>query len=363
MKYNAKIINSEVQIFLGAGASKCLGKWLMIEFIDNLFSQLDKDERKILDTIIEYKEKDLEIVLQELNSLIDKSYLSDLKKINGLMDLIDSSGELARLHTFVESQHRGTNNYGFTPPEIAKLFNSLIKKCNDIKIKIENLIFEHYGEVNSDLVVELYVPIFDFLKKQYGLFTVPVFTTNYDNVIEKLNESGKYKIIDGFETQQTKKFIWKRKAFDNFKPKKNNINIPLFKLHGSVTWYEKNGEILYLEIPFNSRKNKNVNNVLVFPTQNKICIEDPFYSAYEYFHRCIDKSKLLIVIGYSFRDYDTLTKIKSSLDYNGNLKIIIFDAKAEKYKKEIFNNSSKVIPINSNFNFDSVKFLLEKIEI
>jgi len=178
MKYNAKIINSEVQIFLGAGASKCLGKWLMIEFIDNLFSQLDKDERKILDTIIEYKEKDLEIVLQELNSLIDKSYLSDLKKINGLMDLIDSSGELARLHTFVESQHRGTNNYGFTPPEIAKLFNSLIKKCNDIKIKIENLIFEHYGEVNSDLVVELYVPIFDFLKKQYGLFTVPVFTTN-----------------------------------------------------------------------------------------------------------------------------------------------------------------------------------------
>ena len=363
MKYNAKIINSGVQIFLGAGASKCLGKWLMNEFIDNLFSQLDEDERKILDTIIEYKEKDLEIVLQELNSLIDKSYLSDLKKINGLMDLIDSSETLAKLHTFVESQHRGTNNHGFTPPEIAKLFNSLIQKCNGIKIKIENLIFEHYGEADSNSVVELHAPIFDFLKNQYGLFTVPVFTTNYDNVIEKLDESEKYIIIDGFESQQTKKYIWKRKIFDNFKPKKDNINIPLFKLHGSVTWYKKDGEILYLEIPFNTRENNNINNTLIFPTQNKICIEDPFYSAYEYFHRCIDKSKLLIVIGYSFRDYDTLAKIKSSLDYNGNLKIIIFDAKAEKYKKEIFNNSSKVIPINSNFDFDSVKCLLEIIEI
>lgn len=360
MKYNTKIINSEVQIFLGAGASKCLGKWLMNEFIDKLLLQLNEDERKILDTIIKYKENDLEIVLQELNSLIDKNYLSDLKKRNELMYLLDYTGELAKRNAYIEGTHRNSH---FTPLEVAKSFNSLIEKCNGIKIKIENLIFEHYGEVNSNLVAKLYMPIFNFLKKQYGLITIPIFTTNYDNVIEKLDESEKYKIIDGFEIQQTKKFIWKRKIFDNFKPKKDNINIPLFKLHGSVTWYKKDGEILYLEIPFNTRKNKNINNELIFPTQNKICIEDPFYSAYEYFHRCIDKSKLLIVIGYSFRDYDTLTKIKSSLDYNDNLKIIIFDAKAEEYKKKIFNNNSKVIAINSNFDFTNLSVLLKKIKI
>ena len=134
-------------------------------------------------------------------------------------------------------------------------------------------------------------------------------------------------------------------------------------MHGSVTWYKKDDEILYLDIPFNARKNKNTSNALIFPTQNKICIEDPFYSAYEYFHRCIDKSKLLIVIGYFFRDNDTLTKIKSSSDYNDNLKIIIFDMKAEEYKKEIFKNNSKVIPINSNFNSTSLNALLEKIKI
>ena len=363
MKYNTKIINSGVQIFLGAGASKCLGKWLMNEFIDKLFSQLDDEKRKILDTIIEYKGKDLEIVLQEINSLMDKRYLSDLKKINEIMYLLDYSGELEknRLHSIIDIGR--PSSYRFTPAEIAKSFNSLIGKCKNIKIEIENLIFEHYGEINSDLVVKLYVPIFNFFKNQYGLSTIPIFTTNYDNAIEKLGESKKYKIIDGFENQQTKKFIWKRKIFDNFKPKKDNINIPLFKLHGSVTWYKKDGEILYLEIPFNTRKNKNINNELIFPTQNKICIEDPFYSAYEYFHRCIDKSKLLIVIGYSFRDYDTLTKIKSSLDYNDNLKIIIFDTKAEEYKKKIFNNNPKVIPINSNFNFTNLNVLLKKIKI
>ncbi|GAH25496.1 unnamed protein product, partial [marine sediment metagenome] len=49
------------------------------EFIDKLFLRLDDEEKKILHTIIEYKGKDLEIVLQEINSLMDKRYLSDLK--------------------------------------------------------------------------------------------------------------------------------------------------------------------------------------------------------------------------------------------------------------------------------------------
>ena len=65
MKYNAKIINSKVQIFLGAGASKCLGKWLMIEFIDNFFPQLDKDERKISLDEIKQKVDNIEKIAEE----------------------------------------------------------------------------------------------------------------------------------------------------------------------------------------------------------------------------------------------------------------------------------------------------------
>jgi hypothetical protein len=361
MKHNAKIINSGVQIFLGAGASRCLGKWLMNEFIDKLSLKLNEEERKILNTIIEYKGKDLEIVLQELNSLIDKRYLSDQKKINEIMYLLDYSGELEKnkLHTIMDLKQ--PNHYRFTPAKIAKSFNSLREKCKDIKIKIENLIFEHYGEINRNLVVRLYKPIFDFFKEQYGLFTIPIFSTDYDIVIEKLGELKKYKIIDGFESQKTKKYTWKRKAFDNYKQEENCINIPLFKLHGSVTWYKKGGEILYFEVPFSTKKTKNTRNVLIFPTQKKICKKDPFYTAYDNFHRCIDKSVLLIVIGYSFRDYDTLTKIKSSLAYNDNLRIIIFDTKAEEYKKKLFNNNSKVLPINSFFNKENIDALLEEI--
>jgi len=361
MKCNAKIINSGVQIFLGAGASKCLGKWLMNEFIDKLFLKLNEEEKNILDTIVEYKGKDLEIVLQEINSLMDKRYLSDLKKINEIMYLLDYSGELEKnkLHTIMDLGQPNRNR--FTPAKIAKSFNSLTEKCKDIKIKIENLIFEHYGEINRSLVVKLYKPIFDFFKEQYGLFTIPIFSTNYDIVIEKLSELKKYKIIDGFESQKTKKYTWKRKTFDKYKQEEDYINIPLFKLHGSVTWYKKSGEILYFEVPFSTKKTKNIRNVLIFPTQNKISIKDPFYTAYDYFHRCIDKSKLLIVIGYSFRDYDTLTKIKSSLAYNESLKIIIFDTKAEEYKKKLFNNNSKVIPINSIFNKENINVLFEEI--
>ncbi|MBA7526380.1 hypothetical protein ES705_18542 [subsurface metagenome] len=107
----------------------------MNEFIDKLFLRLDNEERKILDTIIEYKGKDLEIVLQEINSLMDKRYLSDLKKINEIMYLLDYSGELEknRLHSIIDIGR--PSSYRFTPAEIAKSFNSLIGKCKNIKIE------------------------------------------------------------------------------------------------------------------------------------------------------------------------------------------------------------------------------------
>ena len=54
-------------------------------------------------------------------------------------------------------------------------------------------------------------------------------------------------------------------------------------------------------------------------------MDDPFYSAYDNFGRKLDEATHLVVIGYSFRDFGIVTKIKSSIKINTNLKVIIID--------------------------------------
>ena len=62
---NKTIINSELMIFLGAGASAFLGKPLMGDFVDGLLKTLEDRSPKlkeIAEVIIEDKGKDLEVL-------------------------------------------------------------------------------------------------------------------------------------------------------------------------------------------------------------------------------------------------------------------------------------------------------------
>ena len=56
MKLNSKIINSNIGIFLGAGASAPFGKLLMDSFIDYISEQpfLEKEARKLLSKSINF---------------------------------------------------------------------------------------------------------------------------------------------------------------------------------------------------------------------------------------------------------------------------------------------------------------------
>jgi hypothetical protein len=85
-------------------------------------------------------------------------------------------------------------------------------------------------------------------------------------------------------------------------------------------------------------------NMLIYPATRKIATEDPFYTGYEYFERCCERAKLCIAIGYSFRDYDALTRLRGAMSVNENLRLLLVGPSAEKVLARIPIPKDRKIP-------------------
>src|SRR2546425_8548030 len=70
------------------------------------------------------------------------------------------------------------------------------------------------------------------------------------------------------------------------------------------------------------------------------------FTAYDYFQRAMDGCGCCIVIGYSFRDYDALTKLMSASILNQRLTVLVIDpnsdAVAERLDKYHLKNRASV---------------------
>ncbi|HUV60383.1 MAG TPA: SIR2 family protein [Desulfatiglandales bacterium] len=348
MTVNDKISKSGIFLFLGAGASSPFGGWLMSEFIANVMSQLhtNRDLYDLLGTLAHYADYDLEGILKELGDICNKRYFADKSRINYINNFLDSELEQEERNKEREKTKAQGIGGGYvgSVKEISgfsKRYGELVKKCKELRTDIEIQIFEHYGNLDNSLVVETYKPVFDILLGSLNEDKIlPIFMTNYDRIIEYYRESENEKVcmIDGFGEMvpDSGERIWNRNVFDNFQAEQGKPNIVLFKLHGSIYWYEKNKRIVYAPIAIQRGPKERIKNVLIYPAMYKIATNEPFFTGYDYFQRCLDNAELGIFIGYSFRDYDTVTKIRSSLNFNSKLTLIILDPNAEKLVADNF---------------------------
>jgi hypothetical protein len=340
---NESIVSSKIVLFAGAGASQPFGKWLMDEFLDHLIETIrspyvpPKGLHGLVEAIISYKGKDLENILKEINDLIEKAeYLGDTTKVNFIHDLLDQEAEVRkRMAVLPGSGSLPT----FFPSTYSKNYSRLAGLCQELRSVIEKTIFDHYSVVDKEKVVELYDPLINILSKGVGeANTLPIFTTNYDICFEEYCKEKGLSLIDGFPLSPStgRDYIWEDSNFDKFIPDKNKKHLILFKLHGSVTWYEERGMVKYLGASLHLNGKGSIKNTIIYPAKNKIALGDPFFTAYDYFQRCLDRASIALFIGYSFRDYDTVTKIKSALKHNPNLRILVLSVHASKVVDAIF---------------------------
>jgi hypothetical protein len=353
---NEYILNSKLFLFAGAGASQPFDKWLMKEFIDHLITEIHshtvppKGLHGLLDAIIHYRGKDLEDILKEINDITDKNdYLGDMTRRNYIHDILEGDPERSQ-------QALAVLGSGAPPAirssSISRHYSDLVKRCNGLRNVIEKMIYDHYGVLSREKIVEVYDPLVNTLTQFVGEDKLlPIFTTNYDCCFEEFVKEVDFELVDGFSpTHGGRELIWKEDTFDILRLDMAKRYLILFKLHGSVTWYDDDGVIKYLSASIHRPSNERIKNVLIYPAKNKIALDEPFFTAYDYFQRCLDHSASGVFIGYSFRDYDTVTKVKSALKFNNKLRLVILSPNADEIAQQFHPDfSGRVAPLSYEF--------------
>jgi hypothetical protein len=184
--------------------------------------------------------------------------------------------------------------------------------------------------IDSNAVCSAYEPLFDLIFScvDPAVHCVPIFTTNYDLAIETLCETlySKYELTEGLELDPFSKTAhWNRSEFDLYSLSERHHNLVQFKLHGSVDWMRqrKSGRIVRAPAMYDAMDSDEYQNAIIYPTGDKAANLEPYFSAYEYFSRCCEQAEVLIVIGYSFRDYETLNRLMSAHRRNDKLKVVM----------------------------------------
>jgi hypothetical protein len=298
MSLNQTIIQSPVILFLGAGASVPLGKPTMEQFVLKLESEIvPEDQRSLFSLLISARGRDLERILGDLETILSLDYVS----------------------SFV--CERDTLSYQATGEDAANLL-SLIRHA----------IIREYRKIEANRAIEVYEPLFDIIFDYLdpANYCLPVFTTNYDLAIESFSEAQqypkKYELTDGLRDDSSEREVcWDPLEFELFRIWRGMRHIVLFKLHGSVNWMRttSSNKIVQALPMYDIVDSDEYQNVISYPAGNKVATVEPYLTGYKYFSKCCEQAKLIIAVGYSFRDYDTVASLLRAREINDNLRLLL----------------------------------------
>jgi len=170
------------------------------------------------------------------------------------------------------------------------------------------------------------------------LSRINIFTTNNDLFNERALDNLNINFNNGFGGGLERVFnparfqyTFSRKIDPNlekFEPLENMVY--LYKLHGSISWVEKEGNSLFNihEIPVEGGRDKtDDNHVLIYPTplkQNQ-SLGSPYSDLIREFKmKLAQPNSVLFIIGYSFSDEHLNNIIYQSLASNSSISIVIF---------------------------------------
>ncbi len=286
--------DGEVAFFFGAGASIEADIPDTFEMIEHFKTNLEKEPQKqFLDELkkwgLQQKPKrllDIELVLEALQNAVDW----DKNPLSGLV-------------------YEKTGKMGFNRKELLKDLRDFIKK----KVIAKSGKIQYLKSLKG--FVEMYRPL-------------NIFSANYDTVVELFCAEEKLKLRDGFDES------WNPGVFNAL-----DLDIRLFKLHGSITWYRSN-QGRFLKIPVMLPESsielltgEIAEQLILYPAQKLEYVEPLFELLLESKRRLLD-CKILIVVGYSFRDEHVRRLLWDTARQNPDFVVVLIDPRAnEIYSK------------------------------
>ena len=234
--------------------------------------------------------------------------------IEYLLDICNKIIVLEKDEHVVKALNNMTYNYGSQNYSYAQFMGSI----KDLKNILYDLIFDAYQWTgDSKLLDANYGIIYNKIKSLDSNVQLHVFTTNYDQIVEKYYAHHDIDYYDGFVNKKNVPYKIYDGKFDN----EINVKNYLYKLHGSLNWKrsKQNNEI---QAQGPEQQLKGYDDVIIEPTlspKNEEC-KEPFRVYSKQFEKFMENNKWCIVIGFSFRDYEKI--FMDFVKNNGRLIII-----------------------------------------
>lgn len=164
-------------------------------------------------------------------------------------------------------------------------------------------------------------------------YPLRVFSLNYDRCFEN-NIPSDTKLELGFGNNE-------RWSDDNFYLQHDDVNIYLYKLHGSIDWYREEDNTVRLGRPGLEDRHE-----VIFGTDIKLQSIDPYLFCVHEFRKYSLECKVMIVIGYGFAD-----------DYINNL------LKQALHHAEVNSLPRNVLYVNPNDEEETNMFVKSKLDL
>ncbi len=316
-----------------------------------------------------YRENDL-LILIGAGCSVDAGIPASKNMIEKLEKLLDEDEEWVcykkLYHLLRSSIHysdgiQGSFKNNFDIERLVNVLSELEKKEGSILypfigswsprlLELAGYNFEIIGRFKSSIIKKLsrWVLLSDyrcanyfkgFFKLQNELdYSLRVFTLNYDLCFEKNIDDDK-NLERGFDPGNNR-WDWRR-----FEPNENDQpEIYLYKLHGSIDWERgTNGDIKCSDsVPEKPD--------IIFGTMYKMQYIDPYlFYAYE-FRKYSLLSKVILTIGYSFRDEHINGIISQALNLDKDRKLLIVSPNSKEIINNldyigVFNDRRQIIPL------------------
>ncbi|MGC1123261.1 MAG: SIR2 family protein [Candidatus Methanofastidiosia archaeon] len=318
-----------VMFLIGAGASRPMGIPTMKKFT-GIFESTITTEPVLYSYYNKIKEK---VNAEEMDI---EELLVTLRRILSIGG--DMAFDLLNLRYSEQYQYFVKNDRYYYETILGRLLNFIRQKCIDY---------------DRNMALDLYKPLLDLSREK----KLHLFTTNYDSIIEDACVELHLDFEDGFVVHPRGGSIWDSERLGS----SENINI--YKLHGSISWYQdmRNNEIF--KEPRDLGETKNIRDMTIYPGEIKDDFHYPYDDLFSEFVRILFSVKRCYVIGSSLRDRYLCDFLNVRLK-QGNFTLALISPNADRIKSAVFEKDKNVVSLNSGFEeyVKDIGFIHLKVE-
>ena len=174
-------------------------------------------------------------------------------------------------------------------PKLQEVAGEGFKKVRDFRNAIVQILRNEWVALRETEGAAYYKGLLRF-QNEYE-HPLRVFSLNYDLCIEQT--CGNTHVQRGFNER-----TWDWRMFDE--TSEDDLPLLLYKLHGSLDWYFRDGQVQYSDSTSAIRDNE---IALIFGASYKLTYLDPFlFFIYELRRWTLDAARIIVCVGYGFSD-------------------------------------------------------------